>query len=73
MHVFKISINVGNEKIAEIVSKTIAVDRELNEPIVEKSITNSHSSIITLLYKSKDPKKLRSAIKNTVENIMLSL
>jgi len=71
--VFKISINVGNEKIAEIVSRTIAVDRELNEPIVEKSITNSHTNIITLLYKSKDAKKLRSAIKNTVENIMLSL
>jgi tRNA threonylcarbamoyladenosine modification (KEOPS) complex Pcc1 subunit len=71
--VFKISINVGNEKIAEIVSRTIAVDRELNEPIVEKSITNSHTNTITLLYKSKDAKKLRSAIKNTVENIMLSL
>ncbi|KAL4454252.1 hypothetical protein ABPG74_012209 [Tetrahymena malaccensis] len=72
-YVFRLQFRLPEKRFAQIVCQTIEVDKELNDTVVEKQIFNNDSDVITLIYRSKDAKKIRSAIKNTIENICLSL
>lgn len=56
----------------EILKQVLEVDKELNHKIVNRSLEITDDQFL-LKYESLDPKKLRSAITNMIENMVLVL
>jgi len=58
--------------MCEILNKVLTVDKELNHKVVTRTFEMKEEMFI-VRYESKDVKKLRAAINNMIDNLMLVL
>ncbi len=59
-------------KNAEILKRVLEVDEEFHADAIKRNF-KTQGSVIELIYVSKDPKKLRSAVNSILENMILTI
>lgn len=68
----ELSFPCESENMCNILYNVLNVDKELNHKVVKRTF-ESKGTIFSVKYESQDVKKLRAAINNMMDNLMLVL